>query len=148
MERDRTYRIQMFHKKKREQKIVKKTKTSDDTDEEDGVYVGVVRIKITIPGNLAGEYQYGTGTARHTTNEFQRLSKVEEVNIEVEAHDGTESICKKRGTLILRHNGREIKLKDTLCLYKREYNIFYTHQWPEDNRKIGSKSTLKKELRN
>jgi hypothetical protein len=111
-----------YFTKKREQKVVKKTKTFDDTDdEEDEVYVGTVRIKIAIPGNLTGEYQYDTGTTHHTTNEFHRLSEVEEVNIEVEAHDGTKSICKKRGTLTFRHNGREIKLKDTL------YDLTYSN---------------------
>jgi hypothetical protein len=100
--------------KKREQKVVKKTKTSDDTEEEEeGVYVGVVRIKIAIPGNLTGEYQYDTGTTHHTTNEFRRLSEVEEVNIEVGAHDGTKSICKKRGTLTFRHNVLERGLDTT-----------------------------------
>jgi hypothetical protein len=59
--------------KKREQKVVKKTKTSD---------------------------------------EFHRLSEVEEVNIKVEAHDGSKSICEKRGTLSFRYNAREIKLED------------------------------------
>jgi hypothetical protein len=40
--------------KKRGQKVIKKTKASDDTEEE--IYVGIVRVQIVIPGNLTGEY--------------------------------------------------------------------------------------------
>jgi hypothetical protein len=74
----------------------KETKTFDNTDdEEDKIYVEIVRIKITIPGNLTEQYQYNTGTTYYTTNKFHILSKVEKVNIEVEAHNGTKSICNK-----------------------------------------------------
>jgi hypothetical protein len=80
---------------------------------------------------LAGEYQYDTGTTHHTTNEFHRLSEVEEVNIEVEAHGGTKPISKKRGTLAFRHNGRGVRLKDTL--YDPTYSSLISGQRITEN---------------
>jgi hypothetical protein len=78
------------------------------------IYVGAIKVRLAIPRNPMNEYQYDTGTTHHTTNELHRLSDIKEINLEVEGHDGKKSICTKQGTLILKHNGRKIYLKETL----------------------------------
>jgi hypothetical protein len=62
-ERDWTYRIRMFYKKKGEQKSAKRAKAYEDMEgnEEEEIYVGVVKVRLTILGNPMGEYQYDTG---------------------------------------------------------------------------------------
>jgi hypothetical protein len=75
----------MFYKKKREQKFAKKAKASEDTkDNDEGIYVGAIKIRLAIPGNPTDEYQYDTYATHHTTNEFHRLCNIKELNLEVE----------------------------------------------------------------
>jgi hypothetical protein len=82
--------------------------------------------------NKLGEYQYDTATSHHTTNELHRLHDIEEISLAVEAHDGTKSICRKRGTLIFRHNGREMKHVDTL--YDPTYsNLISGQRMPDEH---------------
>jgi transposase InsO family protein len=122
--------------KKREQRKVQKSKTvaDSDSDEEDNgsAYADVVKVKLTMSANKLGEYQYDTATSHHTTNELHRLHDIEEISLAVEAHDGTKSICRKRGTLIFRHNGREMKHVDTL--YDPTYsNLISGQRMPDEH---------------
>jgi hypothetical protein len=77
------------------------------------------------------QYQYDTGTTHHTTNEIARLIDIEKVNIPVEAHDGSISYCAIKGTLVLQHNGREIRLED--CLYDSKYSNLISGQRMKKN---------------
>jgi hypothetical protein len=83
-----------------------------EDNEEEEIYVGVVKVGLAIPGNPMDKYQYDTGTTYHTTDGLHRLSNIKEPNLE--GHDGRKSICKKQGTLTFKHNEREIQLKETL----------------------------------
>jgi biotin synthase-like enzyme len=51
--------------KKREQKSAKEAKASEETedDEEEGVYIGAIKIRLAIPRNPMDGYKYDTGTA-------------------------------------------------------------------------------------
>jgi hypothetical protein len=122
--------------KKREQRRIQKSKTvadSDSDEEENGsAYADVVKVKLTMSANKLGEYQYDAATSHHTTNELYRLHDIEEISLPVKAHDGTKSICRKRGTLIFRHNGREMKHVDTL--YDPTYsNLISGQRMPEEH---------------
>jgi hypothetical protein len=102
--------------KKREQKSAKKSKAHEgiDDNEDEEICVGAIKVRLAIPGNHRNEYQYDTSTTHHTTNKLYRISDIKEINLEVEEHDGKKSICMKQGTLILKHNGCKIHLKETL----------------------------------
>jgi hypothetical protein len=93
--------------------------------------IGTIKIRSAIPGNPTDEYQYDTGATHHTTNELHRLTDIKELNLEVEGHDGKKSICKKQGTLIFKHNGRQIQLKETL--YDPTYSNLISGQRVSEN---------------
>jgi hypothetical protein len=87
---------------------------------------------LTISANKLGEYQYDTATSHHTTNELYRLHGIEEISLPVEAHNGTKLICRKRGTLIFRYNGRKMKHVD--ILYDPIYsNLISGQRMPEEH---------------
>jgi hypothetical protein len=87
---------------------------------------------LTMSANKLGEYQYDTATSHHTTNELYRLHDIEKINLSVKAHDGAKSICRKRETLIFRHNSREMKHVD--ILYDPTYsNSISGQRMPEEH---------------
>ena len=63
------------------------------------------------------------------------------LNIKVTAHDGTVSVCKTMGTLVFRHNGRNIRHEE--CLYDPSYsNIISGLRMPEEFTLQGKKGKV------
>ena len=79
-----------------------------------------------------GRYEYDTAATHHTTNEYDQLTDIQHnLQIKVTAHDKSESICKTMGTLVFRHNGRNIRHEQ--CLYDPSYsNIVSGLRMPEE----------------
>jgi transposase InsO family protein len=115
-----------FSKKKAQQKrvIAEPESETESSDDEGGILVKTrkiqaktraIRVKHVQSSDLTGHYQYDTGTTHHMTNELHRLEDVRNVSIEVEGYETKQiSICEKQGTLVINHNGRKMRLKDTL----------------------------------
>jgi hypothetical protein len=76
----------------------------------------------------------------HTTQQIDSIdSDVKEINLEVEGHNGKKSICTKQGTLILKHNGRKIHLKETL--YDPTYSNLISGHRISENHCLGVNTT-------
>jgi hypothetical protein len=76
-------------------------------------------------------YILTTGTTYHTKNEVHRLSNIKEINLEVEGYNDKKSIYKKQDTLPFKHNGCEIRLKETL--YDPAYSNLISGQRISEN---------------
>jgi len=105
-----------YKKEKKDKAKAKKAKAEevDSESDEEGVTVCMVRVG-KVGMKRKGWFQYDTGTSHHTTNQLKLLRNIKQINLPVEAHDGTKSICHTKGTLEIIHNGRTIKHED--CLY-------------------------------
>jgi len=104
----RTYKKEKKDKAKAKQA---KAEEVDSESDEEGVTVCMVRVgKVGI--RRKGWFQYDTGTSHPTTNQLKFLRNTKQINLPVEAHDGTQSICHTKGTLEIIHNGRTIKHED------------------------------------
>lgn len=64
------------------------------------IRVGKVEIK-------SGYFQYDTATTHHTTNNINLLTDHQRSEYIVKGHDGSESVCKLKGTLVISHNGKK-----------------------------------------
>jgi len=113
-------------KKDKDKAKAKKAKAEEDSEsDEEGVTVCMVRVgKVGI--RRKGWFQYDTGTSHHTTNQLKLLRDIKQINLPVEAHDGTQSICHTKGTLEIRHNSKTIKHED--CLYDSTYSNLISGQ--------------------
>jgi len=109
--------------KKREKARAKKTKAEDEQEEEsdsEGVTIKMIRIGKTKYGHER-LYEYDIAVTHHTTNKYDRLTDVQHnLQLEVSGHGGTKSVCKIMGTLVFRHNGRNIRHEQ--CLYDPSYS--------------------------
>ena len=114
--------------KKREEKKEGKSKKAkgEESDNEDGVSICYVKVKGANAIEPVNHFEYDTGTSHHTTNRIDLLQNTEDIHMEVEAHDKTISICKKRGTLVCSHNGEVHHLKN--CLYDPSYSNLVSGQ--------------------
>ena len=111
---------------KRKSKRVKKSKGKEVASDEDsgsdseGVPIKAIRIGKTKVARKCS-YKYDAAATHHATNEYNRLFDIQHnLQIKVTAHDKAESICKLMGTLVFRHNGRNIRHE--LCLYDPLYS--------------------------
>lgn len=93
---------------------IKKVNKVQEDRSETIIRIAAIRINLAKDSKNGHLYLYDTGATHHTTNEYHRLEDIEDVDIEVEAHDGSKSWCKKRGTLVFWHDGKESRLRDTL----------------------------------
>ena len=123
---------------------INKAKAKDKCSGEDGEQrITIMNIKVQIQGagiseaEKAGHFKYDTGASHHTTNRYDLLKDIQQVNLPVIAHDGTTSHCKQIGTLVFNHNGRDIEHKD--CLYDSSYSNIISGQQINNN----GKNTLK-----
>jgi len=130
----------MFHEKKRKAKAKKTKAEEEEGSDSEGVTIKMIRIGKTKCGH-EGLYEYDTAATHHTTNEYDRLSDVQHnLQLEVSGHDGTKSVCKIMGTLVFRHNGRNIRHEQ--CLYDPLYsNIISGLRMPDDFILKGAKTT-------
>lgn len=49
------------------------------------VVIGIARIKRA--RGLKGEYQYDTGAIHHTTNSFNNIKDIQQIDLQIEEHD-------------------------------------------------------------
>jgi len=120
--------------KKREKAKAKKTKSEEENEESDSekVVIKMIRIGKTKLYGHEGLYEYDTAATHHTTNEYDRLVDIQHnLQLEVSGHNGKTSICSIMGTLVFRHNGRNIRYEQ--CLYDPSYsNIISGLRMPDD----------------
>ena len=116
----RTYKKEKKEKAKAKKPKAKEEKDKDDSSDSDTEGVSVCMIRIGKAKTREGWFQYHTGTSHHTTNNLSLLTNVQSINIPVEAHDGTKSICRTKGTLEFVHNGKLLKHEE--CLYDPSYS--------------------------
>jgi len=120
--------------KKREKAKAKKAKAKEEEEEgseNEGVTIKMIRIGKTKIGH-EGLYEYDTAATHHTTNEYDRLVDCQHhLELPVQGHDGKESVCRVMGTLVFRHNGRNIRHEQ--CLYGPTYsNIISGLRMPDE----------------
>ena len=84
------------------------------TGEDDGIYIDMIHVKLTSSTAIIGCYEYDTAASHHTSHDLHRMYDLHDVHLKVTAHDGATTFCKKQGTLILWHNGKEMHLHETL----------------------------------
>jgi len=115
-----------YKKEKKAKAKAKKAKAEEGSEsDEERVTVCMVRVgKVGI--RRKGWFQYDTGISHHTTNQLKFLRNTKQINLPVEAHNGTQSICHTKGTLKIIHNGRTVKHED--CLYYPTYSNLISGQ--------------------
>jgi len=130
--------------KKREKKKAKKAKA----DEEENSDTEEPTIKIIRIGKTAaareGYFEFDTASTHHTTNDLDLLTDIQNnFSMKITGHDHSTSICDTMGTLLIKHNGVNMKLEK--CLYKPTYsNIISGLRMPQnyDQKTRGSESTI------
>ena len=111
---------------KKEGKSKKAKGKGTDDEDEDGVSICYVKVKGANAVEPKNHFEYNTGTSHHTTNRLDLLEDIEDISMTVEAHDKSNSICHKKGTLVFRHNNTEHRLQK--CLYNPSYSNFISGQ--------------------
>ena len=85
-----------MRQQREEQRTAKRTKMTEDEDDDGGIQISVIRVKLTsTPTDL---YEYDTAASHHTTHELHRMRDIRDVKLEVKGHDGTTTYCHKQGT--------------------------------------------------
>ena len=79
--------------------------------------------------NRTGQYEFDTGAQVHTTNELWRLSELR-TGRTITACNGTKTTAVYEGTLKMRHNERDIILKNVLY-HPSFYNLISGQRIPE-----------------
>lgn len=113
--------------KKREEKKGKSSKTeAEKEDDEISTCHTTVKMAGKSKREKEGQFQYDSATSQHTTNRLDLLQDVQNVNITVSAHEKSESLCTKKGTLVIPHNGQTIRFPE--CLYDKKYSNLVSGQ--------------------
>lgn len=102
-----------------------KNTSSEESDSNRG---GAIVLNVGPSGARRAEcFQYDSATTHHTTNRLDLLQNIKyDANFPIKAHDGSISYCDIIGTLVFRHNGREIPHED--CLYNPNYRNLISGQ--------------------
>jgi len=95
----------------------KKTKKVEAGGEEEGT---VLCIKVGKIETKDSYFQFDTATTHHTTNKLEALTNIQKGAWEVRGHDGTKSICRTKGTLMIAHKNHVHHLEE--CLYDPTYS--------------------------
>jgi len=121
-------------------KKAKAKEEEEEGSENKGVTIKMIRIGKTKIGH-EGLYEYDTAVTHHTTNEYDWLIDCQHhLELPVQGYDGKESVCRVIGTLVFRHNRRNIRHKQ--CLYDPTYsNIISGVRMPDEFVLKGAKSS-------
>jgi len=107
--------------KKREKKKAKKARAEEEenSDTEEPT-IKMIRIEKTAAAR-EGYFEFDTASTHYTTNNLDLLTDIQNnLNIKITGHDHSTSICDTMGTLLIKHNGVNMKLEK--CLYKPTYS--------------------------
>ena len=109
---------------------------SDDFDIQSqlgGVKIGNLQIRMLRVGKLkrqnSGWYEFDTGAQAHTTNEKWRLNNIQPGR-NITGFNGTTTTSECQGTMTMKHNGRDIILKN-VQYHPRFFNLISGQKLPE-----------------
>ena len=93
-----------------------------------GVKIGMIRVG-KLKRQNSGWYEFDTGAQAHTTNEKWRLSNIQPRR-NITGFNGTTTTSECQGTMTMRHNGRDIILKN-VQYHPRFCNLISGQKLPE-----------------
>ena len=93
-----------------------------------GVRIGMIRVG-KLKRQNSGWYEFDTGAQAHTTNEKWRLNNIQPGR-NITGFNGTTTTSECQGTMIMRHNGRDITLKN-VQYHPRFCNLISGQKLPE-----------------
>ena len=103
-----------------------------------GVKIGMVRVG-KLKRQNSGWYEFDTGAQAHTTNEKWRLSNIQPGR-NITGFNGTTTTSECQGTMTMRHNGRDIILKN-VQYHPRFCNLISGQKLPEFALTCGKEGT-------
>ena len=93
-----------------------------------GVKIGMIRVG-KLKRQNSGWYEFDTGAQAHTTNEKWRLNNIQPGR-NITGFNGTTTTSECQGTMTMRHNGRDITLKN-VQYHPRFCNLISGQKLPE-----------------
>ena len=117
--------------KKREKKKAKKTKEEEENLDTEEPTIKMIRIGKTAVAR-EGYFEFDTASTHHTTNNLDLLTDIQNnLSMKITGYDHSTTIYNTMGTLLIKHNGVNIKLKK--CLYKPTYSNIINGLWMPQN---------------
>jgi hypothetical protein len=92
------------------EKKIKKANNSDDKNSEAYIYNTASNENESISLTQLNQFKWDTGTSDHTTNRFDIMTDVQDIETQVRGHDGSVTISSKRGTIRFKYQGCSITL--------------------------------------
>jgi len=133
-----------FTKKRGKKKAKKAQAEAEESSNIEEPTIKIIRVgKTTVAQEVY--FEFDTASTHHTTNNLDLLTDIQNnLSMKITGHDHLTSICDTMGTLLIKHNGVNMKLEK--CLYKPIYSNIISGlrmQHNYDQKTRGSESIIK-----